>query len=275
MGPEPDESWPRDELRGALVPLFGMSNEPTEATGPRVASRGDRAVTAAGRSTLRWAAAVATSAVLLGLVACDVWVAGVRDWWDLHSFTSCVVSSLLVLGVTVLILDQVVARRQRKDRAVSVAVQAVIVYGQALRSYDAVVAIVVVGALGNGVGGDGAELDARRVDASDEVRNLAGMILVASPALFEDPEARLFLEEVQRLAANMYGALALHRTAVASPTAGDDGIAARLRAGRSQMDARLRPLAARVADKDRAPLDALADLAARRNVPTDEPAQGG
>ena len=133
-------------------------------------------------------------------------MAGVRAWWDRHSFTSCVVSSLLVLGVTVLILDKI-ARRQRNQRAVSVAVQALIVYGQAVRSCDAVVAMA-----GAGAGGGGEELDVAQVDVRDEVRSLANMILVASPALFDDPEAQLFVEEVQRLAGTMYGALALYKS---------------------------------------------------------------
>ncbi|MGA3219711.1 MAG: hypothetical protein ABSE77_11665 [Acidimicrobiales bacterium] len=107
-----------------------MADGPPEVTGPRSAASGrDQAAGAARRSRLRRAAAVTTAGVLLGLVACDVWVAGVRAWWDRHSFTSCVVSSLLVLGVTVLIIDEVLARRQRRERAGPVAVQALIVYG--------------------------------------------------------------------------------------------------------------------------------------------------
>ena len=243
-----------------------MANGPPEVTWPRSGASGsDQAAGAARRSGLRRAAAVATAGVLVGMVACDVWVAGMRAWWDRHSFTSCVVSSLLVLGVTVLILDEVLARRQRKERAVSVAVQALIVYGQALRSYDAVMAMAVASA-----GGGGAELDVR-----EEVHSLASMILVASPALFDDPEARLFLEEVQRLAGTMYGALALHKISPTPPTGGGDGTVARLRAGRLNMGARVGPLAARLPDKDRAPLDALVDLAAQRPVPTEAPAQGG
>ncbi|MGA3216202.1 MAG: hypothetical protein ABSD97_11010 [Acidimicrobiales bacterium] len=234
------------------------------------AGEGDRAARAGHRYGLRLATAVATAGVLVGLVACDIWVAGVRAWWDRHSFTSCVVSSLLVLGVTVLIIDEVLARRQRKERTVSVAVQAVIVYGQAHHSYEAVMAEVMAGAGGGGTDGVGAERDDAEVDAHDEVRSLASMLLVASPALFDDPEARLFLEDVQRLAATMYGALALHKISPAAPPEDGDGTVARLHAGRLKMDARVRPLAARLADKDRVPLEALADLASR---PVPAPAQ--
>jgi len=254
-----------------------MANGPPEVTeGRRGTSGGDQDAGAARRSGLRPAAAVASAAVLLGLVVCDVWVAGVRAWWDHHSFTSCVVSSLLVLGVTVLIIDEVLARRQRKERGASVAVQALIVYAQALRTCDAVLAMAVVGAgVGGGAGGGAAELGVSQVDVRDEVRNLASMILVSSPALFDDPEARLFLEEVQRLAGRMYGVLARYMLSPAPPTGGDDGTVAALTASRSKMGARLRPLAARLAEKDRAPLDALADLAARWPVPTEAPAPGG
>jgi hypothetical protein len=88
-------------------------------------------------SVLRWVAAAAIAATLLALVACEIWVTTVRAWWDRHSLTGDVVSSLLVVGATVLIFDEILARRQRKERAGSVAVQVLIVYGQAVRAYDA------------------------------------------------------------------------------------------------------------------------------------------
>ncbi|HTW07497.1 MAG TPA: hypothetical protein VME46_08305 [Acidimicrobiales bacterium] len=246
-----------------------MADGPSEATGPPFGARErNQTAGAARRSGLRLAAAVTTTGVLVGLVACDFWVPGTRAWWDRHSFTSCVVSSLLVLGVTVLILDEVLARRQRKERAGSVAVQALIVYGQAVRSCDAVVAMAGIGAEG-----DRAELDVAQVDVRDEVRSLANMILVASPALFDDPEARLFLEEVQRLAGTMYSALAMYKISATRPPGDGDGIVGRLRAARLNMGARVGPLAARLADKDRAPLDTLVHLATRRSGPARAPAQ--
>ncbi len=54
--------------------------------------------------------------------------------------TTSVLSDLLVVGVAALIIDEVVACRQRKERALSVASQALIVYSQARRAYGAVVA---------------------------------------------------------------------------------------------------------------------------------------
>ena len=75
--------------------------------------------------------AAALLAALLALVAGDVWIASFRAWWYHHSLTGSIVSSLLVLGVAGLIVDEIVARRQLRERATSVAVQAMILYGQA------------------------------------------------------------------------------------------------------------------------------------------------
>lgn len=99
-----------------------------------------RAAKDSQRSLLRRVGAAVTAVMLVALVGADLSVTGARAWWDRHSFTSCVVSSLLVLGATALIVDEIVARRQRRERAVSVAVQGLIVYEQALRAYDVVMA---------------------------------------------------------------------------------------------------------------------------------------
>ena len=155
-----------------------------------------------------------------------------RTWWEGHSFTGNVVSSLLVLGVTALIFDEVVARRQRQERAASVAVQGLIVYGQAVRAYNTFMADP--GAVTGGAGVDAEHFDQVR----DEARNLASMILVASAPLFDDPEARLFLEEVQRLTGLMYRGLI--RTSPASSSADNESLVPRLKACRSRMDARVR-----------------------------------
>jgi hypothetical protein len=180
-----------------------------------------------------------------------LWVAAYRTWWERHSFTSSVVSSLLVLGVTALIFDEVVARRQRRERAVSVAVQGLIVYGQARRTYDAIIAVPRRG--------EGA---AQANGAPEELRSLANMLLVASPALFDDPEARLFLESVQRLAGSMYRASsAATIPSLTGPRLGPDSLD-RLRAERSQVDERIKPLAARVPSQDRASFAEQPDLAA-------------
>jgi hypothetical protein len=132
------------------------------------------------------AAAVAASLVVL--VVCDLSIGSFQAWWDRRSLSASIVSNLLVLAVTALIVDEIVARRQRKERATSVAVQGLIVYGQGRRTWNAVKSSAADGkGTGNGAG-----------SALEEWRALASMLLTASPALFEDPEARRFLEEVER-----------------------------------------------------------------------------
>jgi hypothetical protein len=130
------------------------------------------------------AAAVAASLVVL--VVCDLSIASFQKWWEHHALTTSIVSSLLVLAVAGLIVDEIVAHRQRKERATSVAVQALIVYGQGRRTWDAVKSSGPEDQDGAGGG------------ALEEWRALASMLLSASPALFEDPDARRFLEEVER-----------------------------------------------------------------------------
>jgi hypothetical protein len=99
--------------------------------------------------------------------------------------------------------------------------------------------------------------DAQLAGVRDEVRTLASMVLIASPTLFDDPEARLFLEEVQRLVGTMYAAPAL---AFSAPAAGDsDNTVARLSASKSRVEARVVPLAARLPKQYRAGFDELRD----------------
>jgi hypothetical protein len=138
-------------------------------------------------------AAAGIALALIALVICDLSVQGFRVWFDDRSLTASIVSNLMVLGVTALIVDEVIARRQRHDRANSVAVQAIIVYDQAQRTYRALLAAL----------DDGGEPGN---DVPDELRALANMLLTSSPSLFDDPEARLFLENVQRLTGVMFRA---------------------------------------------------------------------
>jgi len=140
---------------------------------------------------IRIASAAVVSSTLLALVAGELWDAADRTWWNRHSFTGDVVSSLLIVGVTALLFDELVARRQGKDRSVSVAVQVLIVYGQARRVYNAVVA--------------SADED-DRTSAGEDLRSLANMLLTAGPGFFDDRQARQFLEQVERLAGSIYRA---------------------------------------------------------------------
>lgn len=51
-----------------------------------------------------------------------------------------ILASLLAVGVTALIFDEVIARQRRRERATSVAVQAMILYAQARRAFGAILA---------------------------------------------------------------------------------------------------------------------------------------
>jgi hypothetical protein len=175
---------------------------------------------------IRIASAVLVSAGLLALVAGDLWDAAMRSWWSRHSFTGNVVSSLLIVGVTALIFDELVARRQRKARAVTVAVQAAIVYSQSRRVYDAVLA--------------SADEDDRQ-SAGEDLRILASMLLTAGPSLFDDPQARQFLEQVERLAGSVYRAFT---TVTGAPLSPD--VRARLKAEMDQVVAAATPLVGRI-----------------------------
>lgn len=61
--------------------------------------------------------AVAVAVFLVVLIVCDLSIVSFRTWWERHSLTGSIVSNLLVLAVTGLIVDEIVARRQRKERS--------------------------------------------------------------------------------------------------------------------------------------------------------------
>lgn len=221
-----------------------------------VAAAPSEAQSGSGRTALRRrVGAGAALGVLVALVASDLAVTGMRTWWDRHAFTACVVSSLLVVAVTVLVVDEIIARRQRNERATSVAVQSIIVYGQALRADNAMQSALLAATSGEADGLDAAQLDAGR----DEVRSLASMILIASPALFDDPEARLFLEAVQRLAATMYAGVGVLSSSEPGGRAAGT-VLARRQECRAEVDGRIGGLAARLPMEDRAPLEDLPEL---------------
>ncbi len=142
------------------------------------------------RQFLRRLGAVVIAFALIALVVCDINVHGFGAWWDGHAITTSIVSSLLIVGATALIFDEVVARRQLKDRAVAVAAQALIIYGQGRQAYQAVMA---------------------SDDSSappDELQNLASNLLVAAPSLFNDPDARTFLLQADKLMTALFAAVA-------------------------------------------------------------------
>jgi hypothetical protein len=184
----------------------------------------------------RRAAAAVVALTLLGLIASDLWIAGFGAWWDRHSLTGSIVSNLLVLAVAGLIVDDVVARRQRRERAVSVAVQGLIVFGQARRACRAILSS-----------------DAQTPSSSaaaDELRTLASMLLTASPNLFDDPAARRFLEQVERFSVSM-----LRTVSTSSAAALNSANRERLTTEMSQLQTTVEPLLARIPPQDRALLE--------------------
>jgi hypothetical protein len=142
---------------------------------------------------LGWLAAIIVTLAASALVALDIADAGLRRWWAAHALTTDTVSGLQVLLITVLVVNQVVRRRQLRAQSLAVAAQAAIMVSQAARSVRAVDAAL---------GGSG-ERDA----ASDEVRTYMMMLLVGAPVLIDAWTSRNFLEKAQRLGGEMAHAL--------------------------------------------------------------------
>jgi hypothetical protein len=142
-----------------------------------------------------WLAAIAVTLVAAGLVAADIADAGLRRWWAGHALTTDTVSGLLVLLITVLVVNQVVRRRQLRARSQAIAAQAAIMVTQASRSVRA-----VSGALDGSGDRDG---------AADEVRTYLMMLLIGAPVLIDDRTSRSFLEQAQHLGAEMARSLVM------------------------------------------------------------------
>ena len=144
----------------------------------------------------RWQAGVASLAVTAlaaALVILDLANHNVRRFWATHALTTDTVAGLVVLGLTVLVVDQVLTRRQVADRSRVVAAQAGFVLGQARRCVTAVRSLH---------SGDG-DYDS----AVNESRSYSLMLMVAAPVLIDSPVARAFLDQAQRLAAEVAGVL--------------------------------------------------------------------
>jgi hypothetical protein len=141
-----------------------------------------------------WLAALAATLVTAGLVLADINDAGMRHWWSGHALTTDTVSGLLVLLITLQVVNQVVRRRQLRDRAQAVAAQAAIMMAQADRASSAVSAVL-----------DGS---GDRSSASDEFRTYMMMLLVGAPVLIDGRLSRAFLEQAQHLGGEMARVLA-------------------------------------------------------------------
>ncbi len=136
-----------------------------------------------------WLAAIAATLVTAGLVLAEIDDAGMRRWWSTHDLTTDTVSGLLVLLITLLVVNQVVRRRQLRDRSQAVAAQAAIMMAQADRTSAAVSSAL------DGSGEHGS--------ASDEFRTYMMMLLVGAPVLIDGRVSRGFLEQAQRLGGEM------------------------------------------------------------------------
>jgi hypothetical protein len=169
-----------------------------------------------------WCGALTVLVITALLVVLDISVGSVHRYWSRHSFTSSVLSGLLVLMLTVLIVDRVLRMRQFRNQSRAIAAQAAVVLGQAVRATDAVTRA--------------SPSDEDRDEASGEVRTYTQMLLVSAPLLIDANPARIYLESAQRLAVQLARA----------PRAGGDDQAAqakqRLDDGLGQLRAAAAPL---------------------------------
>jgi len=144
-------------------------------------------------------AAVAVALVACVLVVLDVTDTGSRRWWDDHALTTSIVAGLLVLMITVLVVDQVVRRRQGNSRARAVAIQVAILRTQANIASKAVSKVLA----GSG----------DRDIAYEEFRTYTMMVLSVAPVLIDARTSRNFLERAQDLDGELARAMSVLATA--------------------------------------------------------------
>jgi hypothetical protein len=137
----------------------------------------------------RWEGGIGTSAVTaltVALIALDVADRSFRRFWDTHALTADTVAGLMVVALTVLVVNQVLSRRQVAARARVIAAQAGFVLAQARRCVQAV----------RSLQSEEGDRDA----AVDEARSYSLMLMVGAPVLIDSSVARAFLDQAQRLA---------------------------------------------------------------------------
>src|ERR1700733_3352006 len=145
------------------------------------------------RQWLAWSWALIVMVVTAVLVILDISDRAVHHFWSQHSFSSSVLSGLLVLLLTVLVVDRVNRRRQLRNQSRAIGAQAAIIVAQADRAVDAVTS---------------ASPSADDRDAAgEELRTYAQMLLVSAPVLIDADIPRRFLESAQRLAAQLFRAM--------------------------------------------------------------------
>jgi len=141
-----------------------------------------------------WFATIVVTALAIALVLLDITDRAVRHFWRIHSFTTNLCAGIIVLALTVLIVNQVLQRVQLNERSRAVAAQAGILLTQARRAATSVKAT--------------RDHNEERDTASQEFRTYLLALLVSAPIFIENPVARQFLEQAQRLAAEMAHVLA-------------------------------------------------------------------
>ena len=136
-----------------------------------------------------WLSALSVLVIAAVLVVLDLAVGSVHHYWSTHTFTSSVLSGLLVLLLTVLIVDRVTRRRRLRDQSRAIAAQAGAIMAEAVKAADAC---------------RGASLTADELEAAaDELRTYTMMLLISAPLLIDATVSRTFLETAQRLAVQL------------------------------------------------------------------------
>jgi hypothetical protein len=143
-------------------------------------------------------ATIPVTVLTLVLVVLEVADGPVRSWLAAHPFTTATAAGILVLGITVLIVDQVLRMRQLRERSRATAAQAAIVLVQATRATRAA--------------SDALSGSDDRATASDEVRTYMTMLLIAAPILIDAKTSRAFLEQAQQLGGQLVNLLAADAT---------------------------------------------------------------
>jgi len=165
---------------------------------PASSSVGDEPTASPGnpqvlRRAPEWSGALVVTAITVILLLLDISDGPVHRYWSRHSFSSSVLSGVLVLLLTVLIIDRVTRNRELRGRSRAIAAQAAIIVAQADRAVDA---IKTAAASGEG-----------RDAAAGELRTYTQMLLTSAPVLIDASRSRAFLQAAQRLAAEVFWAL--------------------------------------------------------------------
>jgi hypothetical protein len=162
------------------------------------------------RRWLEWTWALLVMVITAVLVSLDLSDRAVHRYWSQHSFTSSVLSGLLVLLLTVLIVDRVTRMRQVRNQSRAMAAQAAIIVAQATRTVDAITTA--------------SPSDEDHDAASEQLRTYTMMLLTSAPLLIEADGPRAFLETAQRLAAQLYRVLRNDGDASASKRRLDESV---------------------------------------------------